>query len=330
MRIGLLGAGRIGRFHAETLAGEDGVDDLVIGDAVESAASALATRVGARTAPPDAVVRTVDAIVIAAATEAHAPLIRAGIERAIPVFCEKPLAGTLEEAIAVAAEVEASGIRFQLGFQRRFDAGYREAHRLVHSGELGTVYSVRMAGHDPAPPHESYIPGSGGLFNDFSVHDFDVLRWLTGSEVVETYADGAVRGFPMFAKYGDVDTGVAILRMDSGVLVTLDVTRHDPHGYDIRTELFGSEDAISVGLGPRQVIRSVEPGVPAPEAPWSTFLDRFAGAYRLELRAFLDVAQGAIESPCSARDGVEASRIAAAATRSRLEHRPVGLEEIPA
>ncbi len=131
---------------------------------------------------------------------------------------------------------------------------------MVDSGELGTLYSIRMAGHDPAPPHESYIPVSGGLFRDFSGHDFDILRWLTSDEVEEVFADGSVRGFPMFAKYDDVDTAVATLRMRSGVLVVMTVSRHDPRGYDIRTELFGSKDSISVGLGPRA--RSSAPSSP--------------------------------------------------------------------
>ncbi len=247
----------------------------------------------------------------------------------VPTYCEKPLAGTLEETIAVAELVEASGVPFQLGFQRRFDAGYREARRMVESGELGTVYVVRLAGHDPAPPHESYIPASGGLFRDFSVHDFDVIRWLLGTEVAEVYADGGVRGFPVFAKYDDVDTGVATLRMEDGTLAVLTSSRHDPLGYDIRAELFGSRDSISVGLGPHTPMRSVEPDVPPPAGPaWPDFFARFPGAYRAELIAFLAVARGEIPSPCTARDGVESLRVAEAATRSMREHRPVALSEI--
>lgn len=200
---------------------------------------------------------------------------------------------------------------------------------MVDSGELGTLYSMRMAGHDPAPPHESHIPQSGGLFRDFSGHDFDILRWLTGDEVEEVYADGSVRGFPMFAKYDDIDTAVATLRLRSGVLVVMTVSRHDPRGYDIRTELFGSKDSISVGLGPRQLIRSVEPGVPAPEGPaWPGFLDRFTDACRDEMLGFVEVAAGQMATPCTARDGVESARIAEAATTALKEHRVVRLAEV--
>ncbi len=329
MRIGLLGAGRIGKLHAEVLTSIDAVDELLIGDPVGEVAATVAGSVGATAMPVDAVLRQADALVIAAMTDAHAPLIRAGLERRLPVFCEKPLAADLANAIVIADEIERTGSPFQLGFQRRFDKGYLEARRMVDSGELGTLYSMRMAGHDPAPPHESYIPQSGGLFRDFSGHDFDILRWLTGDEVEEVYADGSVRGFPMFAKYDDVDTAVATLRLRSGVLVVMTVSRHDPLGYDIRTELFGSKDSISVGLGPRQAIRSVEPGVPAPEGPaWPGFLVRFADAYRDEMLGFVEVAAGQMATPCTARDGVESARVAEAATTALKEHRVVRLDEI--
>ena len=331
MRIGLLGAGRIGQAHAQVLAGIDDVEELLIADPATEVAAALAARTDGTAMAVERLLAEADALVIAAMTDAHAPLVRAGLERGIPIFCEKPLAADLPNAIVLAEEVERAGTPFQLGFQRRFDKGYLEAKRMVDSGELGTLYSMRMAGHDPAPPHESYIPVSGGLFRDFSGHDFDILRWLTSDEVEEVYADGSVRGFPVFAKYDDVDTAVATLRMRSGVLVVMTVSRHDPRGYDIRTELFGSKDSISVGLGPRQVIRSVEPGVPAPEGPaWPNFQDRFADAYRDEMLGFFQVARGEIETPCTARDGVESARIAEAATMALKEHRIVRLEEIPA
>jgi myo-inositol 2-dehydrogenase/D-chiro-inositol 1-dehydrogenase len=306
------------------------VDQLVIADAAAERAATVGAEVGAQAAASiEAALDGADAVVIAAATDAHPQLIRASIGRRLPTFCEKPLALDLGESIALCAEIERSGVPFQLGFQRRFDAGYREARRLVETGALGTIYVIRMAGHDPAPPHESYIPASGGLFRDFSIHDFDVLRWLTGSEVEEAYADGGVRGFEVFAKYGDIDTAVATLRLASGAFAVLTVARHDPLGYDIRTELFGSKDSVSVGLGPRTPIRSVEPGVPGPAGPvWENFLVRFEDAYRAELGAFVRVARGELPSPCSARDGVQALRLAEAATVAVKEHRIVGLAEI--
>lgn len=333
MKVALIGAGRIGRFHARLLSATPGVDHLIVADADAARATEVAGEVGANVeaaASIDEALAAADAIVIAAATSAHAELIRASIARGLPTFCEKPLSDDLEDTIAVAAEVEASGVPFQLGFQRRFDPGYREARRKVETGELGTLYSVRLAGHDPAPPHESYIPQSGGLFRDLSIHDFDVLRWLTGAEVEEVYADGGVLGFPMFTKYDDVDTAVATLRLTTGALGVMTCARHDPLGYDIRAELFGSGDSISVGLGPRTPMHSVEPGVPPPSGPaWANFIERFESAYAAEFVEFVRVARREIPSPCVAHDGLAAMRIAEAATRSLHEHRPVRLDEIP-
>ena len=329
MRVAVLGAGRIGAMHAEILSALVEPGSLIVADPDPGRAASVATSVRAHAAGIDEAIASADALVITASSSAHPELIRAGIDRGLPVFCEKPLATDLDETRRVAGEIEASGIPFQLGFQRRFDAAYVEARRLVEGGSLGTLYVVRLAGHDPEPPHEAYIPTSGGIFNDFSIHDFDVTRWLTGQEVEEVYADGAVLGFPMFAKYDDVDTAVATLRLSGGTLCILSATRHDPLGYDIRTELFGSGDSVSVGLGPRTPMRSVEPGVPPPAGPaWSAFMDRFREAYDNELRAFLRVARGEEESACTARDGLEAARVAVAATRSLREHRPVRVAEV--
>ncbi len=330
MKVALIGAGRIGTMHARLLAATPGVDRLIVADADTARAEEVARSVGADSMPSiDAALDATDATVIAAATSAHAELIRASIGRGRPTFCEKPLSGDLDDTIALAAEIDESGVPFQLGFQRRFDAGYAEARRKVESSELGTLYAIRLAGHDPAPPHESYIPQSGGLFRDFSIHDFDILRWMTGAEVEEVYADGGVIGFPVFAKYGDVDTAVATLRLTNGALCAMTVARHDPLGYDIRAELFGSGGSISVGLGPRTPMHSVEPGVPPPVGPaWRDFIDRFSPAYAAELVEFMRVAQREVPSPCVARDGLAALRIAEAATRSLHEHRPVRLEEI--
>ena len=241
VRIALLGAGRIGRLHARLLKATPGVDGVVVGDVDADRALDVAQTVGIESAPTiDAALDGAGAVVIAAATTAHPELIRESIGRGLPTFCEKPLAATLDDTIALAADIDRSGIPFQLGFQRRFDPAYREVHRLIRNGSLGTLYAIRLAGHDPAPAHEAYIAQSGGLFRDFSIHDFDILRWMTGCEVEEVYADGGVRGFPVFEKYGDVDTAVVTLRLTDGPFTVMTVARHDPLGYDIRAEIFGS------------------------------------------------------------------------------------------
>jgi myo-inositol 2-dehydrogenase/D-chiro-inositol 1-dehydrogenase len=329
VRIALIGAGTIGALHARILSTTEGVDVLAVADAVPERAATVAAEVGAEPAASiEAALDEAGAVVIAAATDAHAALIRAAIGRRLPTFCEKPLASSLGDTIALAAEIERSGIPFQIGFQRRYDPAYREARRLVESGELGTIYLVRLIAHDAEWPHASYVPEIGGLFRDSSIHDFDALRFVTGAEVRTVYAVGANRIFPAFESTGDIDTTGAILTMADGALGILSQTRRNPRGYDVRMELVGSGDAVSVGVGPRTPSRSLEPDAPPPVAGWESFLTRFEPAYKAELGAFMAVARGEAPSLSTARDGLAAMRIAAAATRSVAEGRAVELATI--
>ena len=330
MRIALLGAGRIGQLHGRLVASQPDVDEVIVADVDAVRARQAADAIGGRVAASvGKALDAADAALVTATTDAHPALVSMAVDRGLPVFCEKPLALDLDETIALVDKIESAGATVQVGFQRRFDQAYVEARRLVETGELGTVYLVRLIAHDHEPPPDAYIPVSGGLFRDSSIHDFDALRWVTGLEVEELYAAGSVRNFPIFARYDDVDTGAVILRMTDGTLAVLGQTRHDPRGYDIRMEIVGSKDAVTVGLTDATPLRSLEPGGPSMAGPaWSTFLTRFEPAYRAELLTFLRVARGEIPSPCTARDGLEAMRISVAATRSRLENRPVRLAEV--
>jgi myo-inositol 2-dehydrogenase / D-chiro-inositol 1-dehydrogenase len=330
MRVGLLGAGRIGSLHAGVISGRPEVEAVFVGDVDMGRAQALAEEVGGEAGTIEEIIdRGPDAVVIAASTSAHAALIEAAVDAGIPAFCEKPIALGYEETLGIVERVESSGAILQIGFQRRFDAGYVEAKRLVDDGTLGTLYSVRLATHDPEPPHEGYIPTSGGIFRDLHIHDFDVLRWLTGGEVEEVYATGSVRKFDVFARYDDVDTAAALITMADGVVAVLTGGRHDPLGYDVRAELFGSGDSVAVGLDGRTPLRSVEPGVPPPEKPaYANFQVRFEEAYRAELEHFLRLVRGEAENPCTGRDALEALRIAMAADLSLAEHRPVSPSEV--
>jgi myo-inositol 2-dehydrogenase / D-chiro-inositol 1-dehydrogenase len=330
VKVGLLGAGRIGAMHAGGLAGDSRVEEILVGDADPQRAERVAAEVGGEAGSIEDILDTQpDAVVIAASTPAHAPLILACVEAGIPAFCEKPIALGLDETVEVAEAVESSGAMLQIGFQRRFDAGYAEARRLVESGALGTVYSVRLATHDPEPPPEEYVAASGGIFRDLHIHDFDVLRWLTGKEVDEVYAAGGVLGFDFFARHGDVDTSAALITMQDGTIAVLTGGRHDPLGYDVRAEIFGSKDSVAVGVDARTPLRSVEPGVPPPEEPaYPDFQERFPDAYRAEMKHFLSLARGEADNPCTARDALEALKIAIAADLSLAENRPVAVSEV--
>jgi myo-inositol 2-dehydrogenase / D-chiro-inositol 1-dehydrogenase len=330
MRIGVLGTGRIGAFHARTLAANPLVDGLVLADADRARAAALAEELGAAlAASPEELVRSgVDAVVIAAATPAHAPLVHLAADARLPAFCEKPIALDLPTTDDVLEHVAASGILLQVGFQRRFDPGYLAARAAVRSGGLGELYLVRVAGHDPEPPPEAYVAVSGGIWRDLLIHDFDVVPWVVDRDVVEVYADGTARS-ELFDRYDDVDTAAAVLRFSGGLLGVVSGTRHDPLGYDIRLELFGSRDSIAVGLDERTPLRSVEPDVAAPGVPgYRDFTERFAVAYQAELQAFLEAVRDGLPSPCGGAEARRALRLALAAERSRAEHRPISIWEI--
>ncbi|MEV1086851.1 Gfo/Idh/MocA family protein [Streptomyces microflavus] len=335
MRIGLIGTGRIGTFHAEVLSRHPAVDSLLVADADPERAAVAATRTGASAVPVDAMFTgggrdLPDALVICSATAAHASLIARAARAGLPAFCEKPIALDLPGTLGALAEVEAAGSVLQLGFMRRFDAGYGEARAAVREGRLGRLHTVRALTSDPAPPPADYLPLSGGLYRDCLVHDFDILRWVTGREVSEVYATGSDAGPAMFRAAGDVDTAAALLTLDDGTLATATATRCNGAGYDVRMELAGELDQIAVGLDDRTPLTSAEPEGPgAPAKPWPGFLERFAPAYEAELDAFLRVARGELANPCDGREALHALRIAEACEISRRERRPVAMEEIP-
>jgi myo-inositol 2-dehydrogenase / D-chiro-inositol 1-dehydrogenase len=331
MRIGILGLGRIGAFHAETLSGLDVVESLVLTDPFADAAKSAAERFGGEVvdSPQALLAAGVDGIVVAAATDAHPGLILAGVEAGIPVFCEKPVARTMAEGVRVLKAIEGTDVPIQIGYNRRFDAGFVAARAAVRSGELGKLHTVRSTTLDPAPPPAAYIAASGGIFRDCSVHDFDIIRWVTGREVVEVYAVGGNRGADYIREAGDADTTGAILTLDDGTIAVVSNSRHNARGYDVRMEIHGFTDSIAVGLEDKLPLRSVEPGVTFPAGtPHDFFMDRFTEAYRAELTAFTEVVAGSRLSPCTVADALEAGWIADACTLSLRQHRPVTIAEV--
>ena len=328
MRIGLIGAGRIGLFHGQTLAVHEEVSGILVSDPLIERAKTLAADIGAEVAPDaDAMIGEIDAMVVAAATDVHAPMMHLAADAGIPVFCEKPIAVDLPTTDLVVDHIRQAGIPAQIGFQRRFDAGYRAAKARVDDGTLGHLYSVRTTTHDHEPPPPGYV--DTGIYVDTQIHDFDIIRFVTGQEAVEVYAAGHTTTADAFGPDRPIDTGVVVLSLSDGTQALMSGIRHNPVGHDVRMELFGVEDSVSVGLHPSLPLRSVEPGGLAIVEPTpKSFLDRFAPAYRAEIEVFLNVAQGRIESPCTPEDARAALRIAIACNVSRAEHRPVRLEEV--
>lgn len=332
MRIGIVGTGRIGAFHASTLNGLDRVEQVVVTDSQTQLARQLADDHGYGFSPDLATMLAsgIDGLVIASPTASHSKHLRAAIAVGIPTFCEKPLAYALVENIELVDLVTRSGVAVQVGFHRRFDTGYQAAAAAVASGELGFVHSIRAYTHDQAPPPAAYLPTSGGLFRDCNIHDFDILRYVTGREVATVYAAGANKGDPYFTGAGDIDTGAAVLTLDDATLVLVSSTRYNGAGHDVRLEVAGAQGTIAVGLDHSLALRSAEPDVDFPRGPqkWS-FMERFQPAYQAELSAFTQVVAGEIPSPCTVSDALQAFRVAEACALSLGTRVPVMLSNLP-
>jgi myo-inositol 2-dehydrogenase/D-chiro-inositol 1-dehydrogenase len=331
MRLGLAGTGRIGTSHAEILKNIDAVDSVVVADVDTRRANDTATKLGVEFAESiEALFSSgLDGVIITAATDAHPGLIIKAVDAGIPVFCEKPVAADVAGTLAVIDHIKNSEVPVQIGFQRRFDAGYVAARAAVASGELGWIHTLRATTLDPAPPPAEYVAHSGGLFRDCGVHDFDIVRWVSGREIVDVYALGANRGEQFFADAGDVDTAAATLTLDDGTFALVSLTRYNAAGYDVRLEVLGSKDDIVVGLDDRAPLRSVEPGVPPLAGPaYPGFMERFRPAYVSELETFVQVVAGKTEVPCGVADALEAFYIAEACEISRRERRPIALADV--
>ncbi|MEH3129551.1 MAG: Gfo/Idh/MocA family oxidoreductase [Mycolicibacterium neoaurum] len=329
--IGVIGLGRIGAFHTETLAGLDGIDRLVITDERADVTAAVAAKHGATAvgSVEELLASGIDGVVVAAATPAHAELTLAAVERGIPTFCEKPIASTAAESARVAETITRTGVPVQVGYQRRFDAAFAAAKAAVDDGSLGILHTVRSTTMDPAPPPLDYIKGSGGIFRDCAVHDFDVVRWITGQQAVEVYATGSVQGDPRFAEYGDVDTAAVVVRFDGGALGVISNARYNARGYDCRLEIHGFDDSVAAGWDQGAPLRNVDPANKFPTGPaHNFFMDRFTEAFRTELAAFVEVAEGGPVRGATVADAVEVAWLAEAATESLRRGTPVRIDDV--
>ncbi|PZF79984.1 Gfo/Idh/MocA family protein [Jiangella anatolica] len=329
MRVGFVGVGRIGAAHAQVVRDHPAVTAVRLADADPVRARKVADELGVEAVANP--FENVDAVVIAAATSAHAELMIAAANAGLPVFCEKPVASDVAGTRAVLAAVEQAGVPTQIGFQRRFDAGYVAAREAVRTKRLGEVRRLHLITADAEPPHPSYVPTSGGIYRDCHIHDFDILRWVTGREVATVYATGANRGAEVFATSGDFDESAAVLTLDDGTLATLQGSRYNGAGYDVRMEVAGTQGTYVVGLDEHAALTSAEPGTTFPAgAPFREFWSRFRPAYEAEIAAFVDVARGERESPCTVADALETFYVAEAATLSRQQNRVVTIEEVRA
>ncbi|MEM1284042.1 MAG: inositol 2-dehydrogenase [Pseudomonadota bacterium] len=328
VRIGLLGCGRIGQVHALSIGQVGGAQLVAVADAVPQAAEAVAASYGAAVRSIDAVLTSgeVDAVVIGTPTDTHYTLIHQAAASGKAIFCEKPVDLDTDRIRECVAAVEAAGVLFMAGFNRRFDPNFASMARQIRDGVIGNVELVTILSRDPSPPPVSYIERSGGLFRDMMIHDFDMARFLLGDEVVSVSASGSSLVDPAIGAAGDVDTAAAILTTASGTICQISNSRRAPYGYDQRVEVHGSKGLLRAD---NQLESTVElaTGDGFRRSPTQHFfLERYAEAYRLEMAAFITaIEKGAPPSP-TIEDGLRAQMIADAATTAQQESRVVALD----
>jgi myo-inositol 2-dehydrogenase / D-chiro-inositol 1-dehydrogenase len=332
VKIGIIGAGRIGRIHAENLlrhphAVVAGISDPFGNDelrewAAERGIPVVAQDSGVLLADPD-----IQAIFICSPTDTHVPLIKQAAAAGKHIFCEKPVSMNLAETKEALEAAENNGVILQIGFNRRFDHNFSRVRELVKNGDIGDPHLIKITSRDPAPPSADYIKVSGGLFMDMMIHDFDMARYLSGSEAVEVFATGAVLVDPVFAQFGDVDTAVVTITFASGALGVIDNSRKAVYGYDQRVEVFGSGGSVAVSNDyPNSAEVHTAEGVRR-DKPLHFFLERYNGAYIDEAAQFIASIKDGTAVPVSGRDAYQAELMALAAKQSLQLGRPVKLTE---
>lgn len=336
IQVGIIGAGRIGQVHARSII--SGVPNA----AIRAIADPYLTEQAESLAKSFGIGRIyrdhrfimddpeIDAVLICSSTDTHSALSVEAIEAGKHVFCEKPIDHDLAKIDAVEAALRASkkNLKYQVGFNRRFDHNFRALKKAVDDGKIGDVQFVRVSSRDPMPPPAGYVQSSGGLFLDMMIHDLDMIRFLSGSEVEEVFALGAVLIDPEIGAAGDVDTATVSARMVNGSLALIDNSRKAVYGYDQRAEVFGSKGSVQNGNDlPSTAVLSTVDGVTAEKPLWF-FLERYMASYQAEVRSFIDCIEQDTEPEVGVMDGRMTIRIGLACKKSLAEHRPVRIDEI--
>lgn len=325
IQICQFGAGRIGKMHAENLARHPAYRLRYIVDVHEPSARAVAERTGAEVAETERALDdpSIDAVLIASATDTHADLIEAAARAKKAILCEKPIdlaRARVDACLAVAAE---HGVPLMIGFNRRFDANFRALKRAIDEGRIGALELISITSRDPGPPPAAYIKVSGGLYRDMMIHDFDLARWLLGEEPAEVFAAGSCLVEPEIGRLGDVDTALVVLRTKSGKLCQINCSRRATYGYDQRLEVHGAKGMARAENVRTTTVELADAGGFHSDSLPNFFIERYAGAYLAELDHFAEVVtEGKPPSP-SGEDGRRALALADAAVESLTSGRAI-------
>jgi len=335
VRTGVIGAGRIGRLHSRHLSRNIETADIqAVSDIFETAAQSCASELGIAKVYTD--YRRVlddpeiDAVIICSSTDTHAEIISAAAEAGKHIFCEKPIAFDLAAIASALEAVKKAGVILQIGFNRRFDANYRRIHDQIRDGVIGEPHILHIFSRDPSPPPIAYIKVSGGIFLDMMIHDFDMARFLTGSEMEEVYTLGAVRIDPGIGEAGDIDTALVSIKFRNGVIGTIDNSRRAVYGYDQRVEVFGSGGMTRSDNNYANSVQTSTGKNISRDLPLNFFMDRYIDSYIAEMKSFIDTVSDGGSPEVSGIDGKLPVMMGLAAKKSLDEHRPVKLEEIGA
>lgn len=333
--VGIIGLGRMGQVYSRHLAAMPEVEIVMVSDVVADHAQTFAGEIGAKSWSPNyhdvLQHQGIEAVFIISPTGTHAEIILAAADSGKALFCEKPIALTLEETDAIIAALDQHSAMLQVGFMRRFDAGYMAAKKKIDAGEIGKPTTFKAIGRDPFCPDLNYAKreNSGGLILDMAIHDFDLARWLMGSEVKRVYTEGGVLAFPQLESVGDIDNAVVNMLFENGTIGNVEVSRNAMYGYDIRTEILGTEAGLNVGrYQETPLITMTRQGVMHDMVPY--LHERFGPAYLNQTRDFIRRVINGQEPAVGARDARATLVIGLAATRSLDEARPVELSEFPA
>ena len=333
LRFGVIGAGRIGKIHAENLATRiPGAQVVAIADVNLEAAQQTAARLHIPAVYQDyqAILQDpqVEAVAICSSTDTHARLIVEAAQAGKHIFCEKPIDHDLAKIGAALEAVDKAGVKLQIGFNRRFDPNFRKIHDMVAAGKIGEPHILRITSRDPAPPPPEYVKVSGGIFLDMTIHDFDMARYLMGSEVETVYVAGAVLVDPEIGKAGDIDTAIITLHFANGAIGAIDNSRKAVYGYDQRAEMFGSGGMVATTNNtPDTAVYSSADGVHSAK-PLYFFLERYMDSFINELREFVEAVKNDTPVPVGGADGRAPVLIGMAAWKSYREGRPVKISEI--
>ncbi len=334
VKVGIIGAGRIGRVHITS------ITTRVPNAVIKTVADPFLTEETADWAKSMGVEKTtkdykeiiedpeIDAVLICSSTDTHSPISIEAIKAGKHVFCEKPIDHDVDKIMEVIKALEGTGLKYQVGFNRRFDHNFQSLQETVAQGKIGTPQIIKITSRDPEPPSIDYVKVSGGMFLDMTIHDFDMARFLAGCDAEEVYVQSANLVDPAIGEAGDVDTAVITLKMENGAIAVIDNCRKAVYGYDQRAEVFGSEGmaAISNDSQSTAVISNAQ-GVTG-EKPMFFFLERYMDAYGKEITAFIDAIEKGKDTPLNVYDGLKPVLMGLAAKKSSQEHRPVKISEI--